>query len=80
MNHLSLRLESYLKKTSKLASWIGLFLRSHETFLRFILIGIINTVVGLTVIFIFKNGLHVSYWLATFAVNTLGAVGSFLLN
>lgn len=50
------------------------------TFFRFLLVGVINTIIGLSAIFIFLNVLSVSYWFATFLGNGIGAVVSYFLN
>ncbi|MBB6444369.1 GtrA family protein [Bacillus benzoevorans] len=49
-------------------------------FIRFLLVGIINTMVGLTCMYLFLHGLGFSYWAATFLGNTIGACVSFFLN
>ncbi|RFU66528.1 GtrA family protein [Bacillus sp. V59.32b] len=66
MTHLALILETCLKRTN--------------SFVRFLLVGIINTGIGLSAIFILMNTFHVSYWFSTFIGNGAGAVISFLLN
>ncbi|MBA2943404.1 GtrA family protein [Paenibacillus sp. CGMCC 1.16610] len=50
------------------------------SFLRFLLVGVFNTLVGLSASFVFFNVLHLNYWLSTFAGNTLGAIVSYTLN
>ncbi|WP_407869398.1 GtrA family protein [Paenibacillus sp. P36] len=50
------------------------------SFLRFLLVGVFNTLVGLSASFAFFNVLHLNYWLSTFAGNTLGAIVSYTLN
>ncbi|WP_226037905.1 GtrA family protein [Aquibacillus saliphilus] len=48
-------------------------------FSRFILVGIVNTIVGLSLMYLlFFNGLN--YWLSTFIGNLIGACVSYLLN
>lgn len=49
-------------------------------FFRFILVGILNTFIGLSTIFILMNYLNQSYWTATFIGNGIGAINSFFLN
>ena len=51
-----------------------------RSFSRFLLVGLLNTFVGLTLMFLLKNGLSWPYWLATFTGNSLGAAVSFLMN
>ena len=65
MSYIPLLLVKYLKTNS---------------FFRFILVGIINTMVGLSVIVLLLNGLGFSYWSATFIGNVCGAAVSFMLN
>ncbi len=52
----------------------------NNSFLRFVLVGIVNTGIGLTLMFFFLNFLQLSYWVSTFIGNFIGAVISFLLN
>jgi putative flippase GtrA len=49
-------------------------------FVRFLMVGFVNTMVGLSLIFILLNVLGVSYWQATFVGNLIGACISFILN
>jgi putative flippase GtrA len=65
MNHYHLTLRNYLKQTNP--------------FVRFLLVGVINTLVGLSTIFILLD-LTVNYWISTFIGNGIGAFVSFLLN
>lgn len=66
MSHLPLIIEKYLNQTSP--------------FTRFLFVGVINTLVGLSVTFLFLNLLEQSYWTSTFIGNSIGAICSFLLN
>lgn len=56
------------------------------TFFRFLIVGVINTLVGTAVMFLLYNaaGLHtwgkVGYWLSTIGNYTVGSVVSFFLN
>ncbi|MEC0228087.1 GtrA family protein [Paenibacillus alba] len=50
------------------------------SFARFLLVGLFNTLVGLSASFVFFNLLHLNYWVSTFAGNTIGAIVSFILN
>ena len=63
----TLIIEKYLKPT-------------NNDFIRFILIGIVNTFIGLLMMFFLLNVLGVSYWISTFTGNAVGACVSFLLN
>ncbi|WP_066304238.1 GtrA family protein [Bacillus sp. FJAT-29814] len=50
------------------------------TFIRFLLVGIANTIIGLSVMFLFYHLFGFSYWMATFLGNTVGASVSYYLN
>ncbi len=52
----------------------------QHSFVRFLLVGIVNTIVGLSAMYFFLNGLGFSYWTATFFGNIIGAVVSYFLN
>jgi putative flippase GtrA len=54
-------------------------LKRTNPFIRFLLVGVVNTLVGLSVIFIFLE-LTKNYWFATFVGNSVGAAVSFFLN
>lgn len=59
---------------------LGSFLKRTNRFTRFLLVGVINTLTGLSVIFILLNILGLSYWTSTFIGNCVGALVSYLLN
>lgn len=50
------------------------------TFFKFILVGIVNTVVGTAVMFIAYNVFHLSYWVSSAANYVVGSVCSYFLN
>jgi putative flippase GtrA len=52
----------------------------NYTFVRFILVGMINTMVGLSVIYLLLHVGGLSYWMSTFLGNAVGAIVSFFLN
>ncbi|MFY4777349.1 GtrA family protein [Metabacillus sp. RGM 3146] len=52
----------------------------NNLFLRFLLVGFINTLVGLSTVFLLMTVFHLSYWISTFVGNTVGGAVSFLLN
>jgi hypothetical protein len=58
-------------------SWQRLF---DRTFWKFILVGIINTLVGTGVMFALYNLLHQSYWFSSAANYVTGSIVSFFLN
>ena len=51
-----------------------------KTFLRFILVGMINTLFGTSVMFIFYNVFHFGYWFSTTSNYVLGSILSYFLN
>jgi len=53
---------------------------SDRKFLKFILVGIINTIVGSAIMFALYNAAHVSYWLSSACNYCLTSVLSFFLN
>ena len=51
-----------------------------QTFWKFILVGMINTVFGTTVMFVSYNFLHFNYWISSALNYILGSILSYLLN
>src|SRR5947209_2726841 len=51
-----------------------------HSFIRFLLVGVINTVVGLSAMYLFLHGFSLSYWASTFIGNIIGACVSYFLN
>lgn len=58
----------------------SLILKQTSPFFRFLLVGVVNTIVGLSSIFILLNVFMLNYWPSTFVGNTIGATVSFFLN
>ncbi|MFP3509710.1 GtrA family protein [Peribacillus sp. SIMBA_075] len=56
------------------------YLKHTNSFIRFLLVGMVNTGVGLSIMLFLMNVLELSYWISTFFGNGMGAVTSFLLN
>ena len=50
------------------------------TFWKFVLVGIINTLVGTTVMFVAYNFLHFSYWVSSASNYVVGSIVSYFLN
>ena len=50
------------------------------TFWKFVLVGIANTLVGTTVMFVAYNALHLSYWISSASNYVIGSIVSFFLN
>ena len=51
-----------------------------KTFLRFIIVGVINTIFGTAIMFVFYNVLHLSYWLSSASNYFFGSILSYFLN
>lgn len=51
----------------------------QNSFLKFLIVGVINTCVGLSVMYLFLHFTK-SYWVSTFTGNTIGAGVSYFLN
>lgn len=51
-----------------------------KTFWKFILVGIINTLFGTTIMFVAYNVFHLSYWISSAANYILGSILSYFLN
>ncbi|MGV3488522.1 MAG: GtrA family protein [Tuberibacillus sp.] len=52
----------------------------HHPFFRFILVGVINTIVGMSAIYLLMHLFKVNYWLSTSAGTIVGACVSYILN
>lgn len=52
----------------------------NNSFFRFLLVGVLNTMVGLSATYLLLNLCGLNYWLATFFGNAIGAVVSYFLN
>ena len=50
------------------------------TFWKFVLVGIINSLVGTTVMFVAYNLLHFSYWVSSASNYVVGSIVSYFLN
>lgn len=53
---------------------------TNSSLVRFLLVGIVNTLVGLMIMFLLLHIAGFSYWTSTFTGNAAGAFVSFLLN
>ena len=49
-------------------------------FWKFVLVGIINTLIGTTVMFVAYNLLHLNYWLSSASNYVVGSIVSYFLN
>ncbi len=57
---------------------INLF--TDKTFVKFVLVGMVNTLIGTTVMFVFYNVFHLSYWVSSASNYIFGSMVSYLLN
>ncbi len=48
--------------------------------MKFAMVGVINTIVGTTVMFVFYNFFHFSYWVSSASNYIIGSIISYLLN
>lgn len=53
---------------------------ADKTFLRFVLVGIINTLFGTAIMFVFYNVFGLSYWLSSASNYFFGSILSYFLN
>lgn len=53
---------------------------TDKTFLKFVLVGVINTVIGTAIMFVFYNVLGLSYWISSASNYFFGSICSYLLN
>mgnify|MGYP002623345235 CR=1 FL=1 len=53
---------------------------TDKTFMRFVMVGVVNTLVGTTIMFVFYNVFHLSYWISSASNYFFGSIVSFLLN
>lgn len=65
---------------SLMALILGKYLNRTNTIFRFLLIGIVNTCVGISAILTLLNVVGLSYWLSTLIGNCIGAIISYVLN
>ena len=53
---------------------------TDHTFMKFAMVGVINTIVGTTMMFVFYNVFHFSYWVSSASNYIIGSIISYLLN
>ena len=53
---------------------------TDKTFMKFIMVGIINTIVGTTIMFVFYNVFHLNYWVSSASNYFFGSICSYILN
>lgn len=57
-----------------------MLIKWDSTMLRFVLVGIVNTIFGMTIMFVLYNVFGVSYWWSSAANYFFGSILSFVLN
>ena len=53
---------------------------TDKTFSKFVMVGVVNTVVCTSIMFIFYNVFHLSYWVSSASNYFFGSICSYLLN
>lgn len=53
---------------------------TDKTFIKFVLVGFVNVLVGATIMFVFYNVFHLSYWVSSFSNYFFGSIVSYFLN
>lgn len=56
------------------------FIDPNHTALKFVLVGVVNTIFGTSIMFILYNICNFSYWISTFANYFFGSILSYFLN
>ena len=51
-----------------------------KTLIKFAIVGVINTIFGMSIMFAFYNLLHFSYWISTASNYIFGSILSYFLN
>lgn len=59
---------------------MGVTMNKEGTFIRFLVVGVINTVIGTAVMFIAYNAFGMSYWISSLLNYCIGSIVSYLLN
>ena len=53
---------------------------TDKTFSKFVMVGVVNTIVGTSIMFVFYNVFHLSYWVSSASNYFFGSICSYLLN
>lgn len=61
-----------------LRNTIALF--TDKIFLKFVIVGIVNTILGTVIMFVFYNVFHLNYWISSMSNYFFGSIVSYLLN
>ena len=67
-----------IHNTNKIKNKIKLF--TDKTFMKFVIVGVINTIVGTFIMFMFYNLLGLSYWMSSASNYLFGSICSYILN
>lgn len=51
-----------------------------KTLIKFAIVGVINTLFGMSIMFVFYNVFHLSYWISTASNYIFGSILSYFLN
>ena len=51
-----------------------------KTFVRFLMVGVVNTLFGTAIMFVFYNVFHLSYWISSASNYFFGSILSYFLN
>lgn len=53
---------------------------TDKTFMKFVMVGVVNTIVGSSIMFVFYNLFHFSYWISSASNYFFGSIVSYFLN
>ncbi len=67
-----------MKKNNKSLAFVRRFL--DPSIWKFLIVGVANTLLGTTIMFVFYNILHLNYWISSASNYIFGSVLSFFLN
>lgn len=59
---------------------MGNYLKRTNSFIRFLFVGVFNTLIGFSIMLLLLNLAGVSYWFSSFLGNSVGAAVSYMLN
>lgn len=53
---------------------------TDKYFMKFVMVGVVNTIVGTTIMFVFYNFFHFNYWISSASNYFFGSIVSYFLN
>lgn len=53
---------------------------TDKTFMKFVMVGVVNTIVGSSIMFVFYNVFHFGYWFSSASNYFFGSICSYFLN